>query len=793
MIEDEELRELFRVESEEHLQHLDEGLLRLEKDPHDHAMLEEVFREAHSLKGAARMLGITQVETVAHRFEDILGTAKRGQATLTSDLIDRLYRGIDGIRQLVDETITGKPASVDVVTIVNEISGESSPSVPGSKEEVSDHSIGGNDEDSTKSFSLPGHERAQPIEEPALEEEESHLTKSDPLPTEPISARATLSVAESMETQLTHYRIETIRVDPQKLDALMTQTGELTVTKIRMSRRLAEISQLVTLWEEWHHDISKHRSMVHDENPLEHNGGAQEFSHTHERARIEQVDQLLDHLAKTTYEDYQRLDSIAQKLEEGVRTARLLPLSTIFQLFGRTVRDMARELSKEIELIIEGGDTTADKQILEEMKDPLMHMVRNAIDHGIETPEERLQSGKPRTGTIRLRAYQTTTDVVIEIIDDGRGLNLDMIKRTALKRNVCREEDLATMSPQQVQSLIFAPGFSTRSSVSDISGRGVGMDVVRTHVEQLKGTVHVESDPGRGCTNRIRLPMTLATTRVLLVSVDQGTYAIPVQYVKTTRLVSPNEIYAIEGRESITLDGQSISLIHLSELLEVKTGKQKNPPVKTISGEGIELIPYVVLTVGDDQLGCLVDELLDEQEVVLKPHSAILKRVRNVSGSTILGTGDVCIILNPSDLIRSAQKSSAGVKTSFSRNMPAAQQPMILVVEDSLTIRTQIKRVLEGASYEVVTATDGVDALSKLALQTFDAVVSDVQMPNMDGFTLTATIRQNASYAQLPIILFTSLSSNEDKQRGMEVGATAYISKAGSGETVLLETVRRLV
>ncbi len=571
----------------------------------------------------------------------------------------------------------------------------------------------------------------------------------------------------------------------------MNQAGELVVTKIRMARRLAETSQLTTYWEEWSRLVSEHGVMRGNEIDMVVPSEQMSLPGSPEKNHGEKMGILINDLAKGLYEHQQRLEAISLKLEEGIRTARLLPFSTIFQLFRRTVRDMARELSKEVTLITEGEDTTADKQILEEMKDPLMHMIRNAIDHGIEMPEDRVQAGKGRMGTLTLRAYQTATDVIMEVEDDGRGLNLEAIKRTALKKQICREEDLAGMSDLQVQSLIFASGFSTRSSISDISGRGVGMDVVRAQVERLKGTIQVESTPGHGCTIQTRLPMTLATTRVLLISVDRHTYAIPVQYVKTVRLVAPKEMYCIEGRTAITLGEQSLVITRLSDLLEVRDRNQIVPHSQTASGEENVGIPCVVLSAGDESLACLVDKLLDEQEVVMKPSSAILKRVRNVSGSTILGTGEVCIILNPSDLIRSAQKCFTSFDQFASKTLPIPRRATILLVEDSLTIRTQAKRILEDAGFEVVPTTDGIEALRQLNARTFDAIVSDVQMPNMDGLTLTTAIRQNPLYADLPIILFTSLSSDEDRRKGMAAGATAYLSKESAGETMLVETVRR--
>ena len=480
---------------------------------------------------------------------------------------------------------------------------------------------------------------------------------------------------------------------------------------------------------------------------------------------------------------------MASELEEGVRTLRLLPLSTIFQLLPRIVRDLAKQQGKEVNLIIEGGETRADKRILEEMKDPLMHMVRNAIDHGIESPAEREKLGKSRQATIRLKGYQTATNIVIEISDDGRGLDVESIRQTALKREVIREADLAVMTPSQIQALIFAPGFSTRNFVTEISGRGVGLDVVRTNVERLKGTIQVESQLGQGCTFRIQMGTTLATAHVLIVEVQGRPYAIPVEAVHTTLLVQPHEIFAIEGRETVILADQPVSIVKLADLLELKSSPPSRP---TQPGFSSKLLPCIILKVGSDRVGLLVEALLDEQDVVLKPQSKLLKRVRNVAGATILGTGEVCMVLHPQDLLKSVRQRATTLVPKAFAEVQAPKQ-VVLLVEDSITIRTQEKRILESAGYEVVTAVDGLDGFNKLRNREFDAVISDVQMPNLDGLGLTAKIRQHKEYSELPIILVTSLATDEDKRRGAEAGANAYITKGTFDQKVLLDTLRRLV
>lgn len=598
--------------------------------------------------------------------------------------------------------------------------------------------------------------------------------------------------AEVGESALnSNYQIDTIRVEPQKLDALMTQAGELTVTKIRIAHRMAEIEEIVILWEEWSRDTFVNRLALDDIERGSHNGAIKQVQNFHHRAeqRLERLGGLVNQFRDTAYEDTARLDIVVNELESGIRTLRLLPLSTIFNLFPRMVRDLAKQQSKEVNLIVEGGETRADKRILEEMKDPLMHMIRNAIDHGIETPEERDRLGKPRTATLRLRGYQTASSIGIEIVDDGRGLDVESIKGTALRRGVCREEELATMTEAQIQSLIFAPGFSTRTTITELSGRGVGLDVVRANVERLKGSIQVESKLGLGCKFRIQLDTTLSTTHVLIVEVNQVSYALAVEFVQTTLLVSQHEIFTIEGCQTITLDGQPVSVARLADVLELQAIA---PASLKAADSTLKMLPCIILQIGDERIGLLVNALVDEQDVILKPQSKLLRRIRNVSGATILGTGEVCMVLNPQDLLKSVRKRS-GSFTSEKSVEQVNRKQAILLVEDSITIRTQVKRILEGAGYEVTAAVDGLDGFNKLKANTFDAVVSDIQMPNLDGLALVAKIRQHKEYSELPIVLVTTLASDEDKRRGAEAGANAYLTKGTFEQKVLLDTLRRLV
>lgn len=744
MIQDKELRDLFKVECEEHLQQLNDGFLRLEKEPKDTKTLENVFREAHSIKGAARMVGESDIEMLAHRLEDILGAAKKEEFLLTSEIIDRMLHGLDAIRKCVNQAVTGESSGIKLADVLAELKGEGqkpNPELP---------------------KALPEDEKA-PASEKKEVEEAAELEK----PPETVHVPG---VSPS-------FRIETVRVETRILDTLMTHAGELTVTRAHIARRLAELEETMEFWEEL-----KKKEESACISPAGKAGKLPEI-YGRKRELFEKMDSLLNRTRDGLYEDNTRINFIADRLDESIRRIRLIPFSTLFSLFPRMVRDIAREESKEAEFIIEGADITADKRIIEEMKDPLTHMIRNSIGHGIEKPEERESAGKPRKGTIRIRAYQTATNIVIEVSDDGKGLDTEIIKGAALKRGIKSEKEIEAMTPAQLRSLIFVSGLSTSSFVTGVSGRGVGLDVVRENVERLKGTVTVESTPGKGSNFRIQLPVTLATLQVVIAEAGGSNYAIPAESIETSKLVSPQEIFSMAGQKTITLDGRPLSVAPLLELLELKeesdTWESKD-----------KAMACIILSLEDERIGLLVNNLLEEQEIVLKPQSALLKHVRNVSGAAILGTGEVCMVLNPQDLIRSVQKREAPPPE---KPPEAARKKVILLAEDSITTRTQEKRILEGAGYEVVTAVDGIDAFNKLSTRPFDAVVSDILMPNMDGLTLTAKIRQDKKYKELPVILVTTLASDEDKRKGMEAGANGYIPKPSFDQRELLEILRRLV
>ncbi|TAN51994.1 MAG: hybrid sensor histidine kinase/response regulator [Rhodospirillales bacterium] len=426
-----------------------------------------------------------------------------------------------------------------------------------------------------------------------------------------------------------------------------------------------------------------------------------------------------------------------------------------------------------------------DKRILEEMKDPLMHLIRNAVDHGIEPPGERERLGKPRCGSVLLRAKRENANVQLEIQDDGRGLDPEAIRLMAKKHGLHDEATLAAMTTEQIQQLIFLPGFSTSAYVTELSGRGVGLDVVRVNVERMKGTIRLDSEIGRGLSVQLRLPLSLATTRLLLASAGGRLYGLPVEFVHTSRRVREEDIFTLEGRPTILLDGLPVIAARLADLLELPAEQRR------VVTTGINAC--IVLQAGDEKLGLLADDLLAEEEVVPKPLGAPLTRVRNVSALAMLGNGEICAVLNPADLMRSAHKANLSPHNEERTIRSKAAKVAVLLAEDSALIRAMEKRILEDAGYDVVAAVDGVDALNLLGGQTFAAVVSDIMMPNMDGLTLTAHIRKESRYKDLPVILVTALASDEDKRRGLDAGANAYIPKPSFDQRVLLDTLKRLI
>ncbi|MEM9803939.1 MAG: hybrid sensor histidine kinase/response regulator [Cyanobacteria bacterium P01_D01_bin.56] len=836
-IEDEELRALYRNASKEHLDDLEAGFLHLEKHPDDPKTLKQLLRSTHSLKGDSRMLGVNDVETVTHQVEDILSNIEKGERQFTSTLCDCLCQSIDAIRKIAHEAVTGEPANISTFHVLAQLM--STGDVPTDSASIKNtiDSLGTAESPGEISYELPlnsndsepahpSNQRSQHrvpdfsevnfssfIEPTAVanQDESDHASihtdsaqsiidfdaieeldiadftaeiAAGPLEVLPIPEPSPLTVNDQEKQPDI---IDTVRVEASKLDALVAQTGELVITKGRISQRINDIKKVLSLWENWSRTMMINQLASKALSP-ERTLDASKRLQNSTKERLEQLGYLLKELYASAYEDYSQLEAISNSLGSDILKLRRLPLSNIFNLFPRMVRDLAKQQNKSIDLVIEGGDIQADKRILEGMKDPLIHLMRNAIDHGVELPSERTEIGKPPTATITLRAHQQGNQISIEVVDDGRGLNPIEIRQTALTRGLYTEAELSMMSHDQIQNLIFAPGFSTRTVVTELSGRGVGLDVVRDSVDQLKGGIQVQSNPGQGCTFRFTLNNSLATTPALIVGVSKSVYVIPLDDVDRIMRVEHQDICLDHDVATILYQERSLPVAWLRDLLNLPTSVATEPEISSPP----EASYCVVLKVGLKQFGIMVDELIDQQDILLKPHSQLTKHVPNILGATILGTGAVAIVLNPSDLAKSLRSARSDVVTL---DKPKETLPSrVLLVEDSVPIRTQMRRILEKVGYDVTTAVDGLDGFHKLQGGTvFDAVVSDVEMPNLDGLSLTTLIRQDLRNETLPVILITTLAKDADKRRGAEAGANAYLTKGDFDQTILIETLRTLI
>lgn len=743
MIDDPELRSIFKIEFEENIQTLNNELLKLESDVFNTDALTKLMRTAHSMKGGARMIGLPDVVTLAHFFEDMLGAVKKEGVELKRHDFDRMYKAIDIIKSLVNEAVTGEAPNFVAASVIDQI-------------------INGSGEPKTN------------------DEPDSVIRQSE------IAADSQPVTQELQGDIIPAFSIDTIRVASSKLDTLMDLSGELTVSKIQLALRLGKINDLSLLLEDSTRELNSIETALlpqRSENP----GLFSEVGLIINRLknRFDSASVEIGNLSDGISEDNSRLNFVAYEFEEVIKNLRMLKLSNIFNLYPRMVRDISNELGKEVNFIIEGGDITADKKILEEMRDPLMHMIRNSIDHGIELPDEREQQGKQRAGTIKLSANHFAGHITITLEDDGKGLNEKSIIETALRKKLIDEEASKNLTHKQIHKLIFTPGFSTSKIITDVSGRGVGMEVVQANIDKLKGKINIESETKKSTRFIIELPLTLATLRVMTASVGNHIFAIPVDFIVSVIIVDVAEIFSMEARDTIVFRDEPITIVNLKTVLELED-------ISDSTRKNVTTFQCIILSSMGEKAGFIVDSLIDEQEVLVKPLGFMLKRVKNVSGSTILVSGDVCMILNPNDLLKTVKSLSASeiLETSTPESL---RKKRILLVEDSITTRTQEKRILESAGYDVVVAVDGLDGYQKLLINEIDAVVSDVEMPNLDGLSLTEKIRAEKKYLSLPVVLVTSLSSEEQKKRGLESGANAYLTKSGFDQKILIETLDRLL
>lgn len=760
----------FRVEAEEHVKAISSGLVELERvssPDQQTGMIEKVYREAHSLKGAARAINLVKIEGTCQSLETLFARLKAGEIALSPELFDQLHQVVDNLGVLL---FAGGTESARV---------EASCPLPRSEFP-----------DAPDSTVTP---QARP---PALQSAESAGSVASAV-AQPENAAEPGHFGDQKQGLS-----ETLRVPAAKLDALLRKAEELIPAKATAAQRvteLREISQTLVLWEtEWKKLRPHARALPSLANGEFRSNGRTHPSNGHAatRSRIMKVTAYLERNESALHSIHQKVAALTEHLEydrraidrrvddlvEDVKRVSMLPFSALLEFFPKLVRDLSRDCGKDVELTIVGGEIETDRRILEEMKDPLIHLVRNCIDHGIETPKRREERGKPPRGTVRIAIFPKSADKVeIVVSDDGAGIDIQKVLASSVKLGLVSQKDGQEMDEQHAAQLIFKSGVSTSPMITEISGRGLGLAIVREKAERVGGAVSLETRLGVGTTFRLILPLTLARFRGILVRVGESLFVLPTRHVLRVLRVSRDEIKSAENRESIQINGRAASAVRLSDVLEIAQPSADIDPKRKV--------PVLVLAWAGEQIGFFVDEILDEQEVLVKSLGKQLPHVRNVAGATVLGTGKVLPVLNVADLMHSAVKIAPVTAARETEEAPKS----ILVAEDSITSRTLLKNILEFAGYKVKTAIDGAEALAVLATESFDLVVSDVEMPRMSGFDLTARIRADKRLGQLPVVLVTALDSRQDRERGVDVGASAYIVKSSFDQGNLLEVVRRLI
>lgn len=742
----------FSTEAEEHLQKLNEGILSLERGEVDADLMAEILRAAHTLKGSARMMGFKEINLVAHRLEDLLLEIKEERIEPTQPICDLIFQALDTMDASRQAIVEGREDEVQVQAMVDLLEraaqGEPLP----------------------ETAPAPSPPQPEPEPEPAPA---PTAAAPPPQPTRPATTPRPVVQPE-----------ERIRVSSIKLDKAIRLTGEVIAAQRRAEVRQDDLRQA---WQMARAHLRRLSNFLDEEDP--------------EAATVFEGGQALrdrlDLLVKQGREDVANLEQVVMELQEDALGLRMLPVSTVFDAFPRAVRDLAREHGKQLDLVVRGGDTELDKQMLERINDPLMHMLRNSVDHGIETPQEREAKGKKPRGTIWLRAYPQAGSIIIEVQDDGRGISLDAIRAKARERGLFDEEELRSMSDREVQSLIFLSGFSTSRTVSDISGRGVGLDVVRRNIiEELKGDISVETEEGQGTRFILTLPLTLTTQRILFVTVGGQTYGLPVTYVAETTRVPEHDVIQVVDRQAIRLRDQIVSIARLAEVLALPDGQSR-------SGNGREgffdmWLYLVIAQVADEQVGLVVDQVINQDDVLIKPLPGHMKRIGILAGATIAPDGTIIPILHVPGLIRVVRR----VSTSQAAEVDVAVKtaPRILVVDDSLNTREIEKSILEASGYRVDLARDGLDALRMIGRAPttagqayYDLLIVDIEMPNLDGLSLTKKLREDQVYAHVPIIIVSSRDTEEDRQRGLSVGADVYIVKGAFAQEDLTTTVASLL
>ncbi|MGH2267279.1 hybrid sensor histidine kinase/response regulator [Campylobacter taeniopygiae] len=745
-----EILEDFLVEAFELVEQIDHDLVELESNPEDLDLLNRIFRVAHTVKGSSSFLNFDVLTKLTHHMEDVLNKARHGELKITPDIMDVVLESIDRMKTLLNsirDNGNDTAIGMDIKPICTRLTAISEGETP----------AGNSTPVEEKPVETPKEEPAQELEvdvnqlsDSEVEAEIERLLKVRKAEDQARRTKKNQNLATStpQKTENSDKKVpasssgggmdQTIRVEVKRLDHLMNLIGELVLGKNRLLK-------------------------IYDD--VEERYEGEKF--------LEELNQVVS-----------QLSIITTDVQLAVMKTRMQPIAKVFNKFPRVVRDLSRDLGKQIELEISGEETELDKSIVEEIGDPIMHMIRNSCDHGVEDPATRIANGKPEKGIVQLKAYNEGNHIVVEITDDGKGLDPNALKAKAMEKNLITEREADQMTDKEAFALIFKPGFSTAAKVTNVSGRGVGMDVVKTNIEKLNGVIEIDSELGKGSTFKLKIPLTLAIIQSLLVGTQEEFYAIPLASVLETVRVPVNDIYTIEGKNVLRLRDEVLSLVRLSDVFGVKQVLE--------SGDQTYV---VVIGVAESKLGIIVDTLVGQEEIVIKSMGEYLQNIQGIAGATIRGDGRVTLIIDVGAMMDMAKEIKVDIKAQLeASSKKAKEQPSdykVLIVDDSKMDRTLMQKALEPLGVSLIEATNGAEALNivKSGEHDIDAMLIDIEMPRMDGYTLAAEIRKYSKYRNLPLIAVTSRTSKTDRLRGVEVGMTEYITKPYSPE--YLENVVR--
>ncbi len=756
-----ELRQIFSIEVEEYIETLNQNLLKVEmtQGTEREALLREMNRIAHSMKGAARAVAYETVEQISHYMEEILEQVLNQQLDISPHVADIMYDGLD----LISESISDNALSDEVIAAVIM---QMARITEGTERAHRDRPLRATDP-------VPPAEETPEMEIPAALMTSTVETVGQP-------------------TMLMRPVDDSIRVSVSKLDQMMADTSELLTAKLQNNARHRMLADLRRDFGKWQREWRSARSAyIRLNRRLQENPDSLSPEMTAVFRFLENNEDYLarsnrdiTRLQRILAQDNMQMATIAEQLQDNVSSLRMMPFESIVGGFQRIARDVARDVGKQLHLEIRGVAVEIDKTVLDALKDPLMHLLRNAIDHGLEDPKTRFQQNKDVVGYLLLDVEQRGSEIAIKVHDDGRGFDVAEIRRKALERDMISTQEAKTLTDDDIRLLVFQSGLTTSEQVTGVSGRGLGMDIVRTRIESLRGRVSIESIPRQGTTITLHVPVSLTRLSVVTLRLGDEYYAVPSSMVERMETISLDAIYMAQGNEMININERPIPLIALGSILDTPVIDRRSDQIKIVALKG-----------ADRTIAFEVDELFNEVELVLKPLGRELVNAPFVAGAAILGSGNVIIILDANDVVRRAIGS----------NLQARQRPMvrtqdistrsirILVVDDSITTRTLEKNILEAVGFEVHVAIDGAEAWSRLAEIAPDIIVSDVEMPKMNGLELTRLLKSSPETRDIPIILLTSLSKPEQREAGLSAGADAYLIKSRFDQSELLEIIQSVI